>query len=463
MHTSPPHTHTPPSSTVSDSAQAGLPDRAPFRARRERLLARMQAAGGGVAIVPTAAERIRNRDTHYPYRHDSYFYYLSAFREPAAVLVLVAGAQPQQILFCREKDETREIWDGHRYGPQAAREIFGFDEAWTIDELAKRLPDYLADQPLVWASLGYDSAWDTTVLEALNSVRAQARSGIVPPHSIRDLRAELDEMRLVKDAAELATMRRAGQISAAAHCRAMQATRPGRFEYEIEAELLHAFRSAGSQAPAYPSIVAGGANACVLHYVANEQPLRDGELLLIDAGCELDGYASDITRTFPVNGRFSAAQREVYEIVLAAQQAARAATRPGAHWNAAHEAAVKVLAQGMIDLGLLSGSVDGVIESNAYSRFYMHRTGHWLGMDVHDAGEYKLGGSWRPLVEGMVMTIEPGCYIRPAADVPEQLWNIGIRIEDNAVVTADGCELITSAVPKAVADIEALMRESRHG
>ncbi|WP_341645716.1 Xaa-Pro aminopeptidase [Thauera sp. SDU_THAU2] len=439
------------------------PDLAPFRARRERLLARMQAAGGGVAVLPTAPERIRNRDTHYPYRHDSYFYYLTAFREPEAVVVLVAGEEPKQILFCREKNEEREIWDGHRHGPDAARETFGFDEAWTIGDLEKRLPDYLAGQPLVWASLGYDEAWDATVLKALNTVRGKARAGVTPPHSIRDLRAELDEMRLVKDAAELATMRRAAQISAAAHCRAMRATRPGRFEYEIEAELLHAFRSAGSQAPAYTSIVAGGANACVLHYIENDCRLRDGDLLLIDAGCELDGYASDITRTFPVNGRFSAAQREVYEIVLAAQHATRDATRPGAHWNAPHEAAVKVLAQGLIDLGLLKGSLDGVIESNAYSRFYMHRTGHWLGMDVHDAGEYKLDGEWRPLAEGMVLTIEPGCYIRPADDVPERFWNIGIRIEDDAVVTADGCELITSDVPKAVTDIEALMREASHG
>ncbi|MFT3757443.1 Xaa-Pro aminopeptidase [Thauera sp.] len=438
-------------------------DLAPFRDRRDRLLARMQAAGGGVAILPTAPERARNRDTHYPYRHDSYFYYLTAFREPEAVVVLVAGEQPKQILFCREKNEEREIWDGHRHGPDAARETFSFDEAWTIGDLEKRLPDYLAGQPLIWASLGYDETWDATVLRALNTVRGKARAGITPPHSIRDLRAELDEMRLVKDAAELATMRRAAQISAEAHCRAMRATRPGRFEYEIEAELLHTFRKAGSQAPAYTSIVAGGANACVLHYIENDCRLRDGDLLLIDAGCELDGYASDITRTFPVNGRFSAAQREVYEIVLAAQHAARDATRPGAHWNEPHEAAVKVLAQGMIDLGLLKGSLDGAIESNAYSRFYMHRTGHWLGMDVHDAGEYKLDGEWRPLTRGMVLTIEPGCYIRPAADVPERFWNIGIRIEDDAVVTADGCELITTDVPKAVTDIEALMREAGHG
>ena len=437
-------------------------DLAPFRARRERLLARMKAKGGGVAILHTAPERIRNRDAHYPYRHDSYFYYLTAFREPEAVIVLVAGEDTKQILFCREKDEEREVWDGFRYGPAAAREIFGFDEAWTIGDLEKRLPDYLAVQPLLWTGLGYDNTWDAKVLGALNAVRDKARSGLTPPHSVRDLRAELDEMRLIKDASELATMRRAARISAAAHCRAMQATRAGRFEYEIEAELLHSFRRAGSQAPAYTSIVAGGANACVLHYVDNDHLLHDGELLLIDAGCELDGYASDITRTFPVNGRFSGAQREVYEMVLAAQDAAREATRPGAHWNEPHDAAVKVLAQGMLDLGLIKGSLDGVLENGDYCRFYMHRTGHWLGMDVHDAGEYKLDGEWRALQEGMVLTIEPGCYIRAAADVPERLWNIGIRIEDDAVVTAKGCELITADVPKAIADIEALMRETPH-
>jgi Xaa-Pro aminopeptidase len=423
----------------------------------------MQAAGGGVAHLPTAPERVRHRAAHDPYRPDSDFYYLTPVREPQAVVVLVAGKETRQILFCREKNEEREIWDGYRWGPEAAREAFGFDEAWTIGDLEKRLPDYLADQPLLWTSLGYDNDWDAKVLGALNAVRDKARSGLTPPHSVRDLRAELDEMRLVKDVAELTTMRSAARISAEAHCRAMRAARPGRFEYEIEAELLHAFRAAGSQAPAYTSIVAGGANACVLHYVENDQPLNDGDLLLIDAGCELDGYASDITRTFPVNGRFSGPQRDVYEMVLAAQTAARATTRPGAHWNAPHDAAVKVLAQGMLDLGLIKGSLDGVLENGDYRRFYMHRTGHWLGMDVHDAGEYKLGGDWRPLVEGMVLTIEPGCYIRPADDVPKAFWNIGIRIEDDAVVTANGCELITEDAPKAVAEIEALMREAGHG
>ncbi|TAH45806.1 MAG: Xaa-Pro aminopeptidase [Betaproteobacteria bacterium] len=435
-------------------------DVTPFRARRERLLARMAAAGGGVAILPTAPERTRNRDTHYPYRHDSYFYYLTAFPEPEAVVVLVAGAEPKQILFCRQKDEEREIWDGFRHGPDAACERFGFDEAWTIGDLERRLPDFLANQPVLWCGLGYDNDWDGKVMAALNTVRANSRTGVTPPHSVRDLRADLDEMRLIKDASELATMRRAGEISAAAHCRAMRAARPGRFEYEIEAELLHAFRLAGSQYPAYTSIVASGANACVLHYVENNRRMEDGDLLLIDAGCELDGYASDITRTFPVSGRYSGPQRDIYQLVLDAQHAARAEIRPGAHWNQPHEAAVKVLAQGLIDLGLLKGSLDDVLDKGDYRRFYMHRTGHWLGMDVHDAGEYKLGGDWRTLEAGMVLTVEPGCYIRPAADVPQAFWNIGVRIEDDALVTVDGCEYLTDGVPREVAEVEALIRDA---
>nr|MBP7445289.1 M24 family metallopeptidase [Zoogloea sp.] len=294
----------------------------------------------------------------------------------------------------------------------------------------------------------------------LNRVRAQARTGCVAPAQIRDVRSLIDEMRLIKDASEIATMRRAADISGGAHRRAMHATRPGIHEYEIEAELIHEFRRYGSQAPAYGSIVAGGANACVLHYVENDGLLRDGDLLLIDAGCELDGYASDITRTFPVNGRFSGPQKAAYELVLAAQAAAIAVTRPGAGWNDPHDAATRVLAQGFIDLGLLQGSLDGVLESGSYRQFYMHRTGHWLGLDVHDAGEYKIAGEWRPLVPGNVLTVEPGCYIRPAADVPEAFWNIGIRIEDDALVTDSGCDILTAGTPKSVADIEALMAET---
>lgn len=432
-------------------------DLAPFQARRARLLATMQAAGGGVAVVPTAPERIRNRDAHYGYRFDSYFYYLSGFREPEAVLLLVAGDTPKSILLCRSKDVEREIWDGYRYGPEAAREAFGFDEAYPIEELDSQLTELLANQPTVFHSLGYEAEWDKRITDALNRVRSQARSGAQAPTQIRDVRGLIDEMRLLKDAAEIATMRRAAEISAAAHIRAMGVTRPDAWEYQVEAELLHEFRRSGSQAPAYGSIVASGPNACVLHYVDNERQMRDGELLLIDAGCELDGYAADITRSFPVNGRFSGPQKAVYELVLAAQAAAIAEIRPGASWNAGHDAAVNVLAQGYIDLGLLSGSLDGVLESGSYRQFYMHRTGHWLGLDVHDAGDYKQAGEWRTLVAGNVLTVEPGTYIRPADTVPEAFWNIGVRIEDDALVTAAGCEILTAATPKSVADLEAII------
>ena len=452
--------HAMTNTSMTQAPAAAAADRA---ARRQAVIEAMRAAGGGVAILPTAPERMRNRDSDYPYRWDSYFHYLAGFPEPEAVLVIVADAdRAESILFCREKNEERETWDGFRYGPQAAAEQFGFDRALPIGSLDEEVPRLLANRGALFHALGADETLDARVRLWLGEVRAQARAGVCSPTRAIDLLAMLDEMRLRKDEAELDTMRRAARISAAAHRRAMIASAPGRFEYEIEAELLHEFRRQGSQAPAYGSIVAGGRNGCVLHYRGNDAVLRDGDLLLIDAGCELDSYASDITRTFPVSGRFSAAQRDVYAVVLAAQAAARDATRPGAHWNQPHEAAVKVLAQGMLDLGLLKGSLDAVLENGDYRRFYMHRTGHWLGMDVHDAGEYKLGGDWRPLVEGMVLTIEPGCYIRPAEDIPEAFWNIGIRIEDDAVVTADGCELITEGVPKAIDDIEALMREARH-
>lgn len=438
------------------------PDTVPFLARRQRLIERMNAAGGGIAVLPTAAEQSRNRDTHYPYRFDSYFHYLTGFGEPEAVVVIIAGEAPRSILFCREKNEEREIWDGFRFGPDAARETFGFDEAWTIGDLDLRLPELLAEQPVLWCSVGYDRTWDERVTGALNAVRANARAGAVPPHSIRDVRAELDEMRLVKDGVEIGIMRRAAKVSAEAHVRAMQCAKPGMFEYEIEAELLHTFRRRGSEAPAYPSIVASGPNACVLHYVTNDRRMNDGDLLLIDAGCELNGYASDITRTFPVNGRFSTAQREIYEVVLAAQTAARKAIRPGEHWNTPHEAAVETITQGLIDLKLIRGPLNTAIEEARYRRFYMHRTGHWLGRDVHDAGEYKKAGDWRFFEAGMMLTVEPGCYIRPAPDIPEAYWNIGIRIEDDALVTAEGCDFITDGVPRGADEVERLIRDARH-
>ena len=438
-------------------------DIAPFAARRTRLLETMHAAGGGIAIIPTAAERPRNRDTHFPYRHDSYAYYVSAFTEPEAVTLLIAGAESKSILFCRPKHEEREIWDGFRHGPEAARTAFGYDEAWSIEEFDSRLPALMAGQANLFYALGFDAAFDARVTHALNTVRNMARSGLSAPTVIRDARALLDPMRVVKDASEIAIMRAAAAISTEAHKRAMRATRPGLHEYEIEAELLHEFRRGGSEYPAYTSIVAGGGNACVLHYVLNNAVLKDGDLLLIDAGCELASYASDITRTFPVNGRFSGPQRDLYELVLAAQAAALAMTRPGTPYNLPHEAAVRVLAQGMLDLGLLKGSLDAAIElgdkrEGGYFRFYMHRTGHWLGLDVHDAGDYKRGDTWLPLAPGNMVTVEPGIYVRPAADVDERFWNIGIRIEDDALVTTDGCELITANCPKSVTDIEACMR-----
>ena len=429
-----------------------------YLTRRQRLA---QAMGTGVAVIPTAPERVRNRDTHFPYRFDSHFYYLTGFPEPEAVLVLVAGAAPKTILFCREKNVEREIWDGFRHGPQAAQERFGVDEAYPIAALDEKLPALLEDQPALHYPVGADPEWDARAIRWLNAVRAKARAGIGSPDRVQDVRALIDEMRLVKDAQELALMRRAAGIAAAAHRRAMQTTRPGRNEYEIEAELLYEFRRNGAQFPAYSPIVAGGANSCVLHYVFNDAPLRDGDLLLIDAGCELDGYASDITRTFPVNGRFNGAQRAVYEIVLAAQAAAMDKVRPGNGWNEPHDAAVRVLAEGMRELKLLAGTTDEIVEKETYKRFYMHRTGHWLGLDVHDAGEYKRSGSWRRLQPGMTLTVEPGLYIRAAPDVPEPLHDIGIRIEDDVLVTEAACEVITAEAPKGVADVEALMRDVR--
>jgi Xaa-Pro aminopeptidase len=430
-----------------------------YSQRRARLLKNMQR---GIAIIPTAPEVARNADTHYGYRHDSNFYYLSGFTEPEAVLVLIAGTgesdEPQSILFCREKNLEREIWDGHRFGPDAAREQFGFDAAYPVAQLDEKLAELMGNQPALYYPLGFDTAWDQRILRLRHTVQEKIRSGIRAPDEIRDVRGLLNEMRLFKDTHELDIMRRAAAISTRAHERAMRFTRPGQFEYQVEAELLHEFCSHGARHPAYTSIVAGGANACVLHYVGNDAKLRDTDLLLIDAGCELDGYASDITRTFPVSGKFSAEQKDVYEIVLAAQIAAIAAAMPGQTWNAPHDAALRVLSQGFIDLKLCRGSVEEVLETESYKKFYMHRTGHWLGMDVHDVGDYKTGDDWRALLPGMVLTVEPGCYIRPADNVPMALWNIGIRIEDDVVITAQGNEVLTDAAPKTVADIEELMK-----
>src|SRR5262245_36889443 len=425
-----------------------------YQRRRARLAAAM---GSGVAFVPTAPERTRNRDAHYPYRFDSYFYYLTGFREPDAVLAIVAGKHPKYILFCRDKDAEREVWDGFRYGPEAARAAFGFDEAHAISRLDAVAPELIAGHVALYCHLGADAAWDARVTGWINQVRGQARAGAVAPREVKDVRALLDEMRLVKGPEELAVMRHAAEITAGAHRRAMRAAKAGRAEYEIEAELLHEFRRHGALAPAYTPIVAAGERACVLHYVQNDGVLVDGELLLIDAGCELEGYAADLTRTFPVNGRFSAPQREIYDMVLAAQAAAIAAVQPGAPWDAPHRAAVNVLAQGLIDLKLLGGGLAEAVETEAYKRFYMHRTGHWLGLDVHDAGDYKTDGEWSGLTPRMAHTVEPGCYIRPGVGIPERYAGIGVRVEDDVLVTAAGAEVLTRDAPKQPADIEAWM------
>jgi len=428
-----------------------------YRARRSALLASMRdMRGGGLAVVPTAPEVARNRDSTYPYRHDSYFYYLSGFPEPEAVVALVAGPDgDKHVLFCREKNEEREIWDGFRYGPDAAREIFGFDEAHPISALSTMLPDFASDRPALFTPLGLFETWDKQVTQLLNDVRNRARTGVAAPDEVVDVRGALDAMRLLKDDHEVTLMRRAAAISCAAHRRAMGRTRPGMIEYQVEAELLHEFLREGAQAVAYPSIVASGPNACVLHYRENDRELVAGELLLIDAGCEYRGYASDITRTYPVDGTFTGPQRDIYELVLASQLACLDAVKPGVPFHDYHDAAERVLAQGYIDLRLCTGTLDEVLESGAYKQYYMHRAGHWLGMDVHDAGLYRVKGASQPLVPGMVLTVEPGTYIRPAANVPEHFWNIGVRIEDDVLVTATGHENLTLAAPKTVADVEA--------
>lgn len=440
----------------------------PYFERRARLLAQMQAMGGGVAVIPTSSEAMRNGDADYAYRHDSHFYYLSGFAEPEAVLVLIAGAQPTCVLFCRDKDVEREIWDGYRHGPGGAKETFGFDAAYSYARLDEEMAGILSDAPALFYGIGRAPGLEVQVQSWLAAVRAKERSGVRAPAQFHDLHPLIDEMRLFKDEAEVALMRRAAEISSGAHARAMRMSRPGVREYEIEAELLHEFRRHGSPAPAYNSIVAAGANACVLHYPAGSSEARDGDLILIDAGCEYGSYASDITRTYPVNGKFSAAQKTLYEIVLAAQAAAIAAVRPGMRFIDPHNAALEVLVQGMLDTGLLDKAkyacVAEAIASNDYRRFYMHRTSHWLGMDVHDVGDYyeadektEAGArAWRVLQPGMVLTVEPGLYVRPAEDVPQQYWNIGIRIEDDVLVTAGGCEVLTHA-PRSVAEIEAVM------
>jgi len=455
-----------------------------YAQRRSRMA--QQLGPNGIAIIPTAPERPRNRDSDFLYRHDSYFYYLTGFTEPNAWLVVTGDGA--STLFCQPKDLEREIWDGFRLGPDAAPAALGVSQAASVAELDARLPQLLENRDVVWFPFAIHNGLEQRVAGWLAQVRARVRYGALCPEQQRDLCSVLDEMRLVKDPHEQDLMRRAGAISARAHVRAMKACarmlREGKDvrEYHLDAELLHEFRAGGSQYPAYSSIVASGANACVLHYRADAAPVRPGELVLIDAGCELDGYASDITRTFPADGKFTGAQRALYELVLASQEASIAATRPGARFTDPHEAAVKVLAQGMLDVGLLDkgkvGLLSDVIEQRSYFQFYMHRTGHWIGMDVHDCGSYVEPGEVgevserkdplsgeiiknrpsRILRPGMALTLEPGIYVRPAEGVPEQFHHIGIRIEDDAIITPDGCELVTRGVPVKPDEIEALMR-----
>jgi Xaa-Pro aminopeptidase len=443
-----------------------------FSQRRARLIA--QIGQNAIAIIPTNTEKVRNNDCEFPFRADSSFYYLTGFTEPNACLVLLGDGT--SILFCQPKDELREIWNGYRLGPAAAIDRLGVTQAYSIEELDEKISELLVDTQAIWYPFGLHAGLETKVDGWIKTLRTKVRAGGRWPTQLRDVCALLNEMRLIKSEQEIAILRRAGEISARAHVRTMQAcarmVRSGKDvrEYHLDAELLHEFRRNGSQFPAYSSIVAAGANACVLHYLADAAPIVSGDLVLIDAGCELDCYASDITRTFPANARYSGPQRAVYDVVLAAQEAALAQIQPGKLFCDPHEAAVRVLCQGMLDLGLLSknthGTLDDVISSKAYFQFYMHRTGHWMGMDVHDCGHYKDDNTksseprlTRTLQAGMVLTVEPGLYIRPAAGVPESFHNIGIRIEDDAIVTPSGYELTTRGAPVDATEIEALMAD----
>jgi Xaa-Pro aminopeptidase len=430
-------------------------------ARRRKQLMRM-AGNDAIVIAAAAPERVRNNDAHYPYRQDSDFHYLTGFAEPDAVLALVPGrAASETILFCRERDPERERWDGTRTGTEGAVSALGMDDAFPIDDIDEILPGLIEGRTRVYYHFGRDTDFDLKLIGWVNRVRAQVRLGAKPPHEFVALSHLLHDLRLYKSRSELRVMRKAAKIAAAAHVRAMRATRPGMNEHEVEAELLHAFRREGA-VPSYEPIVGGGANACVLHYRANNAPLRDGDLLLIDAGAEYQCYASDITRTFPVNGRYSPEQRALYDIVLAAQLAGIDEVRAGRPFDAYHEAAVRTITKGLCKLGLLGGSVEKNLREHSYRKFYMHKTGHWLGLDVHDAGDYRVDGEFRELEPGMVVTVEPGIYIAPDLKaVPAKFRGIGIRIEDDVVVTDGDPEVISAGVPKEADEIEALMAANR--
>ena len=428
-----------------------------FAKRRSRLMGMMDS--GSIVILPSTPISYRNRDVEYPYRPDSDFYYLTGFIEPEAVAVIIPGRkQGEFILFCRERDPKMEVWTGPRIGQERACSIYGADDAFPIDDIDEILPGLLEDREKVYYTMGSHQEFDHKLMDWLNQIRQKSRAGIHTPAEFVALDHLLHEMRLFKSPGEVKVMRKAARISAIAHQRAMQACRPGMMEYQIEAELIHEFMSHGARSTAYPPIVGGGANACILHYTDNNAMLNDGDLLLIDAGAEFDGYAADITRTFPVNGRFNDAQAAIYDVVLAAQLAAIKKVIPGNHWNDPHDAAVRTLTKGLLELGLLKGNLRELIKSDAYRQFYMHRTGHWLGMDVHDVGDYKIGNAWRLLEPGMVMTIEPGIYIPDRSKgVARKWWKIGIRIEDDVLVTRDGPEVLSSDAPKSIVDIETLM------
>lgn len=428
--------------------------------RRKRLMDIVD--DGGIAIQPTAPERLRNRDVYYPFRPDSDFFYLTGFPEPEAVLVMVPDrAQGECLLFCREKDPEAETWHGRRIGLDAACELYGADDAFPISDLDDILPGLLENKERIYYTMGRYQDFDHRLMGWLQRVSSKGRAGVHTPDQFISLAHYLHEMRLYKSREEIRTMRRAAQIAAVAHRRAMETCQPGMYEYQVEAELLHSFLQQGARATAYPSIVGGGANGCILHYTDNSDVLQAGDLLLIDAGAELDSYASDVTRTFPVSGRFTPEQRAIYEIVLEAQLAAISAVRPGNSWNDPHLAAVETITRGLIDVGILKGRWRSLVKEEAYRPYYMHRTGHWLGMDVHDVGEYKVGDEWRTFEPGMVTTVEPGLYLSPSLKgLAKRWWNIGIRIEDDILVTADGHEVLSAGAPKTVEEIEMTMRQA---
>jgi Xaa-Pro aminopeptidase len=430
-----------------------------FKKRRKQLMQRI--GKGNIAILSSSSSKIRNRDVHYPYRQDSDFYYLTGFSEPDAMAVFIPGReQGEYILFCREYDETKALWEGAHAGLEGATKHYLADDAFPIEDMDDILPGMLENKGKVYYPMGRDPDFDHRLLEWITHIRGQSRSGIMAPGELVSLEHILHEMRLFKSSEEIKLMRRAAEISAQGHVKAMQNCKAGMYEYQIEAELLHHFMQSGLRSVAYPSIVASGKNACVLHYTQNDDKLRSGDLLLIDAGAECDHYAADITRTFPVSGRFSEPQKQLYQLVLDAQLAAIAEIQPGAPWHNAHDASIEVLTKGLIHLGLLTGKLKPLIKNEKFKQFYMHRIGHWLGMDVHDVGDYKVDQKWRLLEPGMVLTIEPGLYIPPDCQTVEEKWRgIGIRIEDDLLVTETGHEILTSGVPKTVDGIESLMRK----